>query len=138
MTPQQADEINARVLGTLARPGLEPLSCPAGDGPWRMCREHLTPRHEELVRHLAHAPEAGALFPRCAILVPVIGTMPMAQGEGALVDRVARRLSVPEHPSTCSSAPGDCWHGQVWHKGRSGRLGPCEVPECQCAAFVRQ
>lgn len=69
---------------------------------------------------------------------PRIGHHPMTPFEGALTDRVARGEPVPEHPSTCTSAPFRCWHGKIWHKGRSGRLGPCEVPGCRCLMFVPQ
>lgn len=69
---------------------------------------------------------------------PRIGHHPMTKYEGELTDRVARGEPVPEHPSTCSSAPFRCWHGQVWHKQRSGRTAACNVPGCQCLGFVSQ
>ena len=68
----------------------------------------------------------------------LIGHTPMTPYEGTLVDELAHGESVPEHPSACTSAPFTCWHAQVWHKGRSGRLGPCQVPGCQCLMFVSQ
>ena len=67
-----------------------------------------------------------------------IGHHPMTPFEGRLTDRVARGEPVPEHPSTCTSAPFRCWHGTIWHKQRSGRLGPCNVAGCQCVMFVPQ
>ena len=67
-----------------------------------------------------------------------IGQTPMTLYEGGLVDQVARGEPVPEHPSTCTSAPFRCWHGKIWHKQRSGRLGPCNVAGCQCVMFVPQ
>lgn len=68
----------------------------------------------------------------------LIGQHPMTPFEGILTDRVARGESVPGHPSTCTSAPLTCWHGKIWHKGRSGRLGLCQVDGCQCLMFVSQ
>lgn len=67
-----------------------------------------------------------------------IGQHPITPYEGGLLDRVARGEPVPEHPSTCTSVPFRCWHGQVHHKGRSGRLGACQVTGCQCLGFVSQ
>jgi hypothetical protein len=66
------------------------------------------------------------------------GAHPMTADEGELIDRLAHGESVPAHSSACTSVPLTCWHGQAWHKGRSGRLGPCQVPGCQCLMFVSQ
>lgn len=67
---------------------------------------------------------------------PRIGQSPMTAYEGGLVDRLARGEAVPEHPSACASVPG-CGHAKIWHKQRSGRLGPCQAPGCQvCLMFV--
>lgn len=138
MNALQADEVNAQLLGELAVPGLEPVFCPACGNRWWRCRNRLgrNPRHDVMMRELAHEPEPGTLFQVCAILGPVLGTTPLTRAEGWFIDLVAHGCSVPGYHATCASAPLACWHGKIWHKTRSGKMGPCQVPGCECLMFV--
>ena len=138
----EAEAVTRQLLGISLPPGLEPLECPACGGWWHACRNRAgtDPRHDQLARtmarRLARAAEPGALFPRSAVLGPVLGIQPMSAGEGALADRLARGEPAAGHPSACASQPG-CWHAKVRHR-HAGTASPCEIPGCPCLDYVSQ